>query len=86
MIVAFPPRTPQPKDRRFKVTLVKDGRKRLYQILPGGSPEQWQVWIRADGKELHAVWTHDAAHLDRIRREWEEDIAALKASGWSEMV
>lgn len=82
-VVAFRPRVEPPKDRRYKVLLHKDGAKLLCEIRPAG-PEQWQCWIRLNGRETLARCTDEASLLDRIAAFMAVLVQGLKADGWSE--
>lgn len=83
-VIAFTPKVPPPKDRRYKVTLRQDNTRVLCQILPGGDDRHWQCWIRLNGKPAFAQRTDEAALLDQIAALMAILVAALRAAGWTE--
>jgi hypothetical protein len=81
-VIAFPRALPTAKDRRYKVLLVKAGTRRLFEVRPCG--DQWQCWVRINGQQVWAQLTDEAPHLDRIARDMQEIVAALRADGWTD--
>ncbi len=73
---------PQAPAIRFRVELAKGTHTRLFEIIPnvGG----WQTWMRHDGKPLRAKLVHDGLSAKAIQSEYEREIAALLADGWTE--
>jgi hypothetical protein len=76
------PSKPQPAPAiRFRVELVKGEHKRLFEIRPnvGG----WQSWMRHDGEPLRALMIYDRLQALATKAEYEREIAALRADGWT---
>lgn len=72
-----------PKPARFRVELAKGKHRRLFEIIPNVGNGRWQSWMRFDGKPLRAETTDDPILVRAIREEYEREIAALKADGWT---
>jgi hypothetical protein len=82
-VIPFPKRPTQPQAPaiRLRVELVKGEHKRLFEIRPnvGG----WQSWMRHDGEPLRALMIYDRQTALSTKAEYEREIAALKADGWT---
>ena len=82
-VVAFRPRPDPPRAARYqlRVTLVKDGRRRLYEIRPLGDTEA-QTWVRFDGQPHRALMARTIVAIEQAHAQFLREIAEHERDGW----
>lgn len=83
------PRTPffvrlGPAKHHFQAVLRKGSRRRTYRVFRiGDLEERYQVWVRVNGRPHRALCTTDVSVIAGLVQEFERDVAALIAEGWT---